>query len=312
MWTVIFLKAQVLMLRILALLALRTLVFAGIAAGLALACFAGAWLGYQLGIARGATDLATDAALAGLGGLALGVSLVAFRRDRLLFALQAPGIALMADGLDGKRVSFGAGQIALARNAVASRFGSRAELFALDRLIRGVSGLVPSVAEGVGPILSAPGIGRIASGGLVERVILAQAYRARPENAWEAAHDALVLYTQNARPVLAAAGWVTLVGWLVTGGLYLLFLGPMSGFATLWPGGGQAGTHVLAGLSAWAIRAALIGPFAFACLLQAFLRITAGQNPLPEWRGRLTQVCDRFRQLGERAVTWQPASGAEV
>jgi hypothetical protein len=224
--------------------------------------------------------------------------------------VQARSIALIVDSLDGKPVPFGPAQIAQARASVASRFGSRGELYALDRLIRGVAGLVPSVAEGLGPVLTLPGMGRIASGGLVERVILAQAYRARPENAWEAAHDALVLYTQNARPVLAAAGWATLVGWLVTGGLFLLFLGPLSGLTALWPVEGQAGTYLLAGLAAWAIRAALIEPFAFAYLMQAFLQITAGQDPLPEWRGRLTQLCDRFRQLGERAVTWEPAPGA--
>ncbi|MES2914698.1 MAG: hypothetical protein V4753_06215 [Pseudomonadota bacterium] len=312
MWTVRIFKALVLMLRTLPQLAVRSLVFAGIAVGLALACFAGAWLGYRLGLAGGSADPSTDAVLAGFGSLALGAGLVAVWRDRLLHAVQARSIALMVDSLAGRRLPLGLGQIALARTAVTSRLGTRTDLHDLDRLIRGVSALVPSVAEGLGPVQTLPGMGRLASGGLVERVILAQAYRARPENAWEAAHDALVLYTQNARPLLATAGWITLVGWLATVGLFLLFLGPMSGFAALWPGEGQAGTLVLAGLSAWAIRAALIEPFAFACLMQAFLQITAGQDPLPEWRGRLTQVCDRFRQLGERAVTREPASGAEI
>lgn len=312
MWTVTVFKALVLMLRTLPQLAVRTLVFAGIAAGLALTCSAGAWIGYRVSLANGAADPATYALFAGTAALALGIGLVAVARGRLLHAVQARSIALMVDSLDGKMVPFGPEQILFARLSVASRFGTRVELYALDRLIRSVSGLITSVAEGLGSILTLPGMGRIASGGLVERVILAQAYRARPENAWEAAHDALVLYTQNARPVLTAAGWITLVGWLVTGGLYLSLLGPLSSFATLWPVAGQVGTYLIAGLAAWAIRAALIEPFAFACLMQAFLQITAGQDPLPEWRGRLTQLCDRFRQLGERAVTWEPASGAEA
>ena len=312
MWTVTVFKTLVLMLRTLPQLAVRTLAFGAIAAGLAVVCFAGAWVGYRLGLARGASDPATDAILAGLGTLALGVSLVAFRRDRLLHAVQARSIALLVDCLDGKRVPYGPGQIAHARVAVASRFGTRAELFALDRLVRGVSGLVTSIAEGLGLVLALPGVGRVVSGGLVESVILAQAYRARPANAWEAAHDALILFTQNARPVLAVAGWITLVGWLATGAVYALLLGPMSGFVTLWPGAGLAGIHVLAGLSTLAIRAALIEPFAFACFMQAFLRITAGQDPMPKWRGRLTQACDRFRQLGERAVSIQPISGADI
>lgn len=311
MWTVTIFKALVLVLRTLPQLAVRLLVFSGIALGLAVAGFAGAWVGYRMGLGRGATNPETFALLGGLGGLALGASLVAFRRDWLLHAVQMRSIALLVDGMDGKRVPYGPGQIAEARAAVAARFGSRAELHSLDRLIRGVSGLVTRVAEGLGPVLTLPGIGRIASGGQIQRVILAQAYRARPENAWEAAHDALVLYTQNARHVLTAAGWITLVGWLVTGGAFLLFLAPFSGLVAGWPGGGPTGGLVLAGLAAWAFRASLIEPFAFACLMQAFVRITAGQDPLPEWRGRLTQFCDRFRQLGERAVTWAPAAGIE-
>lgn len=311
MWTVSIYKALVLVIRTLPLVLVRGLVFAGIAAGMAVAGFAGAWIGHRIG-RSGTPDFVTDAEIGAMVGLALVALLVALRRDWLLHAVQARSIALMVDCLDGKPVPFGPGQIPQARAAVIGRFGSQAELHALDRLIRGVTGQITSIAEELGPILPLPFAARLASGRLVERVILAQAYRARPENAWEAAHDALVLYTQNARAVLTSAAWITVIGWLVTAALTLLLLAPYAGLAAYWPEGGQAWVWLLAGLSALAIRAALIEPFAFACLMQVFLRITEGQDPLPEWRGRLTQLCDRFRQLGERAVTWEPATGAEA
>jgi hypothetical protein len=57
------------------------------------------------------------------------------------------------------------------------------------------------------------------------------------------------------------------------------------------------------------VKAAVIEPFALACMMQAFRNVTAGQEPQPEWRGRLTQISDRFRQLGERAVGWRPDQG---
>ena len=310
MWTVTLVKSLALVLRTLPMHAVRLLVFAAITVGLGAASLAGAWFGHRLGVMIGTPDPAADAVIAGLGGLVLAFSLVAARRDQLLHAVQARTLALLADGIDRKPVPYGPAQLGHSTAAVTSRFGTAAELFALDRLVRGVTGQVASVADGLGTVLAFPGIARLASGSLVERVVLAHAYRARPENAWEAAHDGLVLYAQNARPVLVAAGWITLVGWLVTAGVFVALLGPVSALGALWPGDGQAGIWVLAGLCALGIRSALIEPFAFACLMQAFLAITAGQNPSPEWRGRLTQLCDRFRQLGERAIRWTPMSGA--
>lgn len=311
MWTITVVKSLFLLLRTLPMHAVRLLVFTAIAAGLGAASLAGAWFGHQLGLLIGLPDPAADATVAGLGGLLLAASLVAARRDRLLHSVHARTLALLVDGIDGKPAPAGPAQLGQAAAAVTARFGTEAELFALDRLIRGVTGPAAAIADDLGgSVLALPGIARIASGSLVERAVLAQSYRARPENAWEAAHDALVLYVQNARPVLTAAGWITLVGWLVTAGAFLALLGPASAIAPLWPGDGQAGGWILAALAALGLRSALIEPFAFACLMQAFLRITAGQEPSPEWRGRLTQLCDRFRQLGERAIRWSPMSGA--
>jgi hypothetical protein len=312
MWTIIVFKALVLMIRTLPLVALRLLVFGGVAAGTAAFTFSGAWIGHGLGLAGATADPRIDALLGGLAGLALAATLIALRRDRLLHGVQALGLAAVGDLLDGKRLSIGPDQIGALRMSVASRFGTGVELLALTRLVAGITGLVPRVADGLGSVLTLPGFGRLASGGLVEQVILAQAYRARPENAWESAHDALVLYTQNARAVLSAAGWITLLGWFATGIVFVFLVGPLSGVAGLWPGAGQAGVLLVSALAAGAIRAAVIDPLAFACLLQGYLRISAGQDPLPEWRGRLTQFCDRFRQLGERAVSWAPGQEAQA
>ena len=79
-------------------------------------------------------------------------------------------------------------------------------------------------------------------------------------------------------------------------------LGPAAAVAYLLPGDGSAGLFVFAVLFAWAVKAALIEPFALACLLQVFFQETEGQSPNAEWRGRLTQVSDKFRKLGEQAV----------
>ena len=58
---------------------------------------------------------------------------------------------------------------------------------------------------------------------------------------------------------------------------------------------------------AWAAKAALLEPFALACLLQVYFKVIEGQVPQPEWRGRLALASDRFRKLGEQALARRPA-----
>jgi hypothetical protein len=202
---------------------------------------------------------------------------------------------------------------------VTERFGQSSALFALDQLIKGVIAVVSSLVEGVLTLLPIPGLDRAVgvlraylrlAVGLVDEVILAHAIRSRSENAWEAAHDGLVLYAQNARPMLVNAAWLT----LFTAGLsvlvFFVMLAPAATVVWLLPGDSSAGMFVFALVFAWAVKAALIEPFALACMLQVFFKVTEDQDPLPEWRGRLTQASEKFRKLGESAVGWRPARPA--
>ncbi len=312
MLTVSFLKALLLILRAAPFVLVRIVVFAGLAAGLGLLILAGAWAGQGTGLGLGA-GLVSDPVLGGIVGAVIGVLWLLVLRDRLAHAIEAGMLALTTDWIDGRKLPVAFDQIAHARLAVTRRFGSPDELAALDRLVQGVAARVPEVSDGPEPLVTLPSMARLATGGLVGRAILSHAYAARPENAWEAAHDGLVLVAQNARALLIAAGWINLVGWLVTAAVFLALLGPLAGLPVLWPGqGAQVGLYVMAGLSALAVRAAVIHPVMVATFVQAFRRVTVDQDPSPEWRGRLTQLCDRFRQLGERAIAWGPKAGTEA
>jgi hypothetical protein len=88
-----------------------------------------------------------------------------------------------------------------------------------------------------------------------------------------------------------------------------VMLAPAAAVVYLLPGESSAGMFVFAIVFAWAVKAALIEPFAVACMLQVFFKVTAGQEPNAEWRGRLTQASDKFRKLGEKAVGWRPTPG---
>ena len=315
MWDFSIAKALGLMIRTAPFLIFRALVYFGIAAALVIVTGAGAGTGYGIGLLSDEEFRATSTLWGGIAGFGLTAGVIFFLRDYLLYLVKAGQIAVMVDYLDGKPLPYGQGQIAYARAVVTERFGQASALFALDRLIRGVIGLITGLVEGVMTILPIPGLAQIMTAvraylriavGLVDEVILAHAIRTRSENAWEAAHDGLVLYAQNGRAMLINAAWLTLISWVLAAVVFVLMLGPAAALVWLLPGDASAGMFVFALIFAWAVKAAVIEPFALACMLQVFFSVTEGQEPQPEWRGRLTQISDKFRQLGERAVGWKP------
>lgn len=315
MWDFSIARALGLMIRTAPFLIFRALVYFAITATLIAVTGAGAGVGYGVGL-FGDEDFQTSSTFwGGFAGFGLTAGVIFFLRDYLLYLVKAGQIAVMVDYLDGKPVPYGQGQIAYARQVVTERFGQASALFALDRLIKGVIGVITGLVEGLAMILPIPGLNQVMgvvraylrlAVGLVDEVILAHAIRTRSENAWEAAHDGLVLYAQNGRQMLVNAAWLTLICWLLAGVVFFFMLAPAAALVWLLPGDSSAGLLVFALVFAWAVKAAVIEPFALACMLQVFFKVTAGQEPHPEWRGRLTQVSDKFRQLGERAVGWSP------
>jgi hypothetical protein len=289
----------------------RILVYFGISAALVLVTGAGAGIGYGFGAFGEEEFQATSTFWGGAAGFGLTAGVIFFLRDYILYLVKAGHIAVLVELLDGKQIPGGQGQIAYARGIVTDRFGQASALFALDRLIKGVIHVVTGLMQGVMTLLPIPGLDQLMgvvraylrlAVGLVDEVILGHAIRNRSDNAWEAAHDGLVLYAQNAKPMLGAAAWLTLITWVLSALVFLLMLAPAATVVLLLPGDGSAGLFVFAVLFAWAVKAALIEPFALACMLQVFFRETEGQIPNAEWRGRLTQVSDKFRKLGEQAV----------
>jgi hypothetical protein len=311
MWDFSISKALGLMVRTAPFILLRCLVYFGISVALVVITGAGAGIGYGIGLVAAEEIGANGTLWGGAAGFALTAGVIFFLRDYILYLVKAGHIAVMVELLEGREIPGGQGQVAFARSIVAERFGQASALFALDRLIRGVVNVVTGLAQAMMLVVPIPGLDRLMgvlraylrlAVGLVDEVVLAHAIRNRSDNAWEAAHDGLVLYAQNARPMLGAAAWLTLVIWVMSGLVFLLMLGPAAAVAGLFPGEAGAGLLLLAALLAWAVKAALIEPFALACLLQVFFQETEGQMPNAEWRGRLTQVSDKFRKLGEQAL----------
>jgi hypothetical protein len=308
MWNFSLLKALAVWGRLLPLMVVGLAVYGLVALALGAVFVLSSWVGSHLDLVGGGRD-AIIGGLVGLG-LAAVILWVAGRARRQ--GMQARLVVLISDMLGGVRVPLGMAQIPHARAAVSGRFGSPAQLGAISRFVRGVAGRIAATGDGVGFLPSLPILGRLATGGLVEQTVLSHAYRARPENAWEAAHDGLVLVTQNARDLLGNAFRVNGIGWLLTLAVFLVLLPPLFSLSALVPQLGLATATVMAALAALSVRLALVQPFVLACQLQTFLRISAGQQPLGEWRGRLTQISTLFRELGDRAIGWAPETGSNV
>lgn len=237
-------------------------------------------------------------------------------REYLLYIVKAGHIAVMVEIMGGRDLPDGQGQIAYARNIVTERFGEASVLFGIDQLIKGVVGTITGLVQGLLMILPIPGLDKVMSlvraylklaVGLVDEVILAHSLRTRAENPYASAKQALVLYGQNAKPMLKNAAWLTLFTWGVSIIVFLFMLAPAAAVVYVMPGAWSAGGVVFALLFAWAVKVAVIEPFAIACLLQAFFKVTDGQAPNPEWEAKLESASTKFKTLGEKAVSW--ASG---
>lgn len=321
MWDFSVFKALGLMVRTAPFLIFRALVYFAVTSALIIVTGAGAGIGFAVGLSGDADFQASSTFWGGAATFGLMVGVIFFFRDTLLYLVKAGHIAVMVDLMAGKKVPYGHGQLAYAKGAVAERFGQSSALFALDQLIKGVISVITGLMEGLFTILPIPGLDRLVAAlraylrmsvGLVDEVILGHAIRTRSENAWEASHDGLVLYAQNAKAMMVNAGWLTLVSWVLAALVFVGMLAPAAVVVGLFAGDSSAGIYVFAVVFAWAIKVALIEPFAIACMLQVFFNVTEGQDPNPEWRGRLTQISDKFRELGEKAVNWRPDPASDA
>ncbi|WP_022703396.1 hypothetical protein [Pseudorhodobacter ferrugineus] len=321
MWDFKISAALGLMRRTAPFLLFRVIVYFGITAALVLATGTGAGLGWGIGHFGDEAFRATATGYGALGGFGLTAGVVFFFRDYLLYIVKAGHIAVMVEVMTGGGVPGGRSQIDYARSVVAARFGQASALFALDRVIKGVVGAITGIVQGVMSILPIPGLSNImgvvraylrVSVGLVDEVILAHAIKTRAVKPWASAREALVLYGQNARPMLVNAAWLTAIVYILSFVVFLVMLAPAAAIVYLMPGAWSAGGLVFALIFAWAVKAALIEPFAIACLLQVFFKVTEGQVPNPEWEAKLDKLSDKFRGMAGKAAAWVGVAPKDV
>ena len=311
MWDFSLRQSINLLVRTMPFLLLRCAVYFGITLAYILMTGVGAGVGYGIG---GFWDESTQAAAAlwgGIAGFGLLGGVLFFAREYLLYSVKAGHIAVLVQLLDGGEIPQGRSQISYASQVVKSRFAQTNTLFAMDMLIKGVINAITGLIQGVGGFI--PGLQQVMgvvkaflriAVGLVDEVILAYIIRTDSDNPWLASRSALVLYGQNGSVMLKNAAWLTVFTYGLSFVVFLIMLAPAAALVYLVPGAWSAGGMLFALLFAWAVKVAVIEPFAIACLLQAYFHAIKDQTPNPEWEARLDKVSNKFGELKGKAQTW--------
>jgi hypothetical protein len=252
-----------------------------------------------------------------------------FLREYILYIVKAGHIAVLVELIDGKTVPDGRGQIEHATAVVKARFVETSVLFAIDQLVKGVLSAVIGIAQGLAALLPIPGLQQIVgliraflqiAVGFVDEVILAYAIRTNSTNPWQSAQTALVLYAQNYKPMLKNAAWLVVITYGLAILVFIAMLVPAGAIVAIFQNEWGAASIVFAIVFAWAVKAALLEPFAICCMMQAYFKVIEGQTPDPEWDAKLTSVSKKFKEIKDKAMAgiggnfgggWQkPPAGA--
>ena len=313
MWDFSIGQALGLMVKTMPFIVFRIIVYAGIAVAYVLVTGVGAGVGWGVGAFGDDEFRGASIFWGGALGFALTAGVLYFLREYILYIVKAGHIAVLVELIDGRPIPNGRDQISHATEVVKSRFAETSVLFAIDQLVKGVLGAIIGLAQGIAALLPIPGLQNVVgliraflriAIGFVDEVILAYAIRTNSSNPWTSAQTALVLYGQNYKVMLKNAAWLTIITYGLAFVVFLVMLAPAALVVYLIPGGWSAGGFVFALIFAWAVKAALIEPFAIACMMQVFFRTIEGQSPDPVWDQRLSDASRKFRELKERAVQW--------
>lgn len=310
--------ALAMMARTMPFIVLRIAVYFGIAVGYVLLTGTGAGIGYGVGGFGDEGFQANTTLWGGVMGFGLFGAIMYWAREYILYIVKAGHIAVLVELIDGKPIPDGKSQISHATTVVKERFAQASVLFAIDQLVKGVIGAITGLVRGILTILPIPGAQQLSgilhaflrvAVGFIDEIILAYAIRTGATNPWGSAREALVLYGQNYRVMLKNAAWLAIIVYLLSFLVFLVMLAPAALVVYVMPGAWAAGGFVFALLFAWSVKAALLEPFAIACLMQVFFKTIEGQQPDPQWDARLEQMSGKFRKLKARAMGASGSSG---
>lgn len=319
MWDFSMSKAMGLMMKTLPFVIFRIVVYFGISAAFVVATGIGAGIGWGIGAFGEADFQASSTFYGGAFGFAAASTVLFFLREYLLYMVKAGHIAVMIEIMDGKEIPGGRAQIAHAQGVVKDRFKEANVLFVMDRLINGVIRMITGMLEGIASLIPIPALQNLVGVvkaflkialGFLDEIILAYIIRKDAENPWETSQEALVYYAQNSKHIIKNAAFLAVFVYLLAFVVFLLALAPAAAVVYLFPGPATAGGFVFALIFAWAVKQALLEPFALACMMQVYFEVIEDQTPDPVWEGHLSNMSKKFVKLKDRAVKWAGSMAA--
>jgi hypothetical protein len=321
MWDFSFGRAIAMIIQTLPFIVLRIVLYAGIALSYIVTVGIGGAIGWGFGHA-GAGDGAP--ASGALWGSVIGFALVSgalyLAREYILYLVKAAHIAVLVEIYDGRSVPAGQSQIGYGASFVKTHFAESSVLFGVDQLIKAVLRSLFRTINFFSAFLPIPvlqSLIRLAESFVrmsltyVDEIILAYLIRTKTRNPWETARDGIILFAQNYTHFLKNAVWLSIMMWALTFVLFVVLLAPAAALVALLNSPSGYWTFGLAVVIAVALKKAIMEPIAIAALMQVYFKEIEGQTPNAQWSERLSQVSNRFRDLGQKASGWAaPANPA--
>jgi hypothetical protein len=247
-------------------------------------------------------------------GLALLWGLLKLAKQYALYLINAGHVAVITEIIQKGSLPEGVNQFQYGKEVVTRMFKEVSVLFLIDGLVHGTIRAINRTVAVITDILPLPGMDgltKIANSiidfsltYLVETILSYNLARGE-ENIWESAKRGVILYAQNWKPVLVTAAGCTVANAVGFVALFLILFLPFGFLATM--------THnetlkffwlAFAVALAYGFKEAVFKPFFQISIILTFNDAIKGQEPNPEWEGRLEMVSGKFVELKDKAVSY--------
>jgi hypothetical protein len=211
---------------------------------------------------------------------------------------------------------------AYGRRIVTERFGEVNVLFGLNALVRGVLQTFHRTLDWIGEMLPIPGLESLANlinivlraaTRYLDKVIFSYNLARNDGDPWRGAQEGIIYYCQNAKPILKTSVWIVIQERVLTFLLWILLLSPAAAITVMLPQSvrqlGGLVSIVIAILLTNAVRSAFLKPIFLVKMMVCFHALIENQPINETWDAQLSEISDKFRDLGRKGAA-AAATGA--
>ncbi|MBM9520338.1 hypothetical protein JWG39_11000 [Desulforhopalus vacuolatus] len=249
-----------------------------------------------------------------LVGIVVLFGLLKLLQRYVLYLIKAGHIAVITEILQNGQLPENVGQFVYGKNVITGVFKEVSVLFAVDQLVSGAIKAFNKTAVRVADLIPLPGIEAVAKfAGMivnyavtyVDETILSFNLTRKDRNIWKNAETGLVLYAQNWKPILSnavALAVINIAGLVVC---VLIMLIPFGILAAITSNETLKIVWLFLALAfGYGLKLSIINPFCLISTIIAYNHAIEGQEPNVEWKRKLEQVSEKFRELQSKAADY--------